>query len=245
MSAKDVISVGVLTPHTTPGPEVELPAMAPTDVRVALARVDPRGGSDRAAPARRALVEAASALPPSVETVALASTGSGYAWGYDGETALVEALRSETALPVHTPTRAAVSALRSHHVERLSIVHPPWFGQRLHELGVEYFDSQGFDVVDARLAEVPDDPDRVPPSAVTEWVDQHLSDDAEAVFIGGNGFRAARAVRDLESRTGRLVLEANQVLLWSILRDAGATVRVRGFGALLDGLAHTDNSNEE
>jgi hypothetical protein len=51
---------------------------------------------------------------------------------------------------------------------------------------------------------------------------------AEAVFIGGNGFRAARAVHHLECRTGRLVLEANQVLLWSVLEKAGAPVAVRG-----------------
>ena len=32
--------------------------------------------------------------------------------------------------------------------------------------------------------------------------------------MAGNGFRAARAVPELEQRTGRLVLQANQVLLW-------------------------------
>ena len=47
---------------------------------------------------------------------------------------------------------------------------------------------------------------------------------AEAVFIGGNGFQAARAVHHLECRTGRLVREANQFLLWSLLEKAGAPV---------------------
>ena len=35
--------------------------------------------------------------------------------------------------------------------------------------------------------------------------------------MAGNGFRAARAVPELEQRTGRLVPQANQVLLWSII----------------------------
>jgi maleate cis-trans isomerase len=68
---------------------------------------------------------------------------------------------------------------------------------------------------------------------------------AEAVFIGGNGFRATRAVHHLECRTGRLVLEANQVLPWSVLENAGAPVTVRGFGTLFDDRQPDGNNTEE
>ena len=68
---------------------------------------------------------------------------------------------------------------------------------------------------------------------------------AEAAFIGGNGFRAARAVHHLECRTGRLVLEANQFLLWSILEKAGAPVAVRGVGMLFDDRQPDENKTEE
>jgi maleate cis-trans isomerase len=56
--------------------------------------------------------------------------------------------------------------------------------------------------------------------------------EAEAVFIGGNGFPAAGAIQALEEAIGRPVLEANQVLLWTILSRAGATFRVEGYGKL-------------
>ncbi len=56
-------------------------------------------------------------------------------------------------------------------------------------------------------------------ATVVEWVAKHLSHRAEAVVIGGNGFRAARAIHHLERWTGRLVLEANRVLLWSVLES--------------------------
>lgn len=68
---------------------------------------------------------------------------------------------------------------------------------------------------------------------------------AEAVFIGGNGFRAARAVHHLECRTGRLVLEANHFLLWSILEKAGAPVAVRAVGMLFDDRQPDGNKIEE
>lgn len=65
-----------------------------------------------------------------------------------------------------------------------------------------------------------------------DWVSRHVSDDAEAVFIGGNGFRAAQAIDTLERRLGRLVIESNQVLLWSILSKVHSSVEIRGYGRL-------------
>ena len=55
----------------------------------------------------------------------------------------------------------------------------------------------------------------------------------EAVFLAGNGFRAVGAVEELELRTGRLVLEANQALLWGILAATGTGWDVTGHGRLL------------
>jgi maleate isomerase len=161
------------------------------------------------------------------------------------ESALVKRLWERWDVPVCATSLSAVSALRSRHVKRISLFHPPWFGPSLNELGAEYFRSQGFEVVDARLADLPDDPNQVQPAMVVEWVAQHLCHRAEAVFIGGNGFRAARAVHHLECRTGRLVLEADQVLLWYVLENAGAPVTVRGFGMLFDDRQPDGNKTEE
>jgi len=65
------------------------------------------------------------------------------------------------------------------------------------------------------------------------WVSRHVSDAAEAVFIGGNGFRCAGAIDALEELLGRPVLESNQMLLWSALDEVGATLDIRGYGRLL------------
>jgi len=241
MDSGEMLTLGVLTPHAAPGPEVEIPDMAPGRVRVQVARIgnapsrdSGNSGALRTQAGTRALDEAAAALMPAVDALAFASTGSGYALGHRQELALVERLHERWDVPVYATCLAAVSALRSRHVERISLVHPPWFEPSLNELGAEYFRGQGFEVVDARLADLPDDPGRIEPGMVVEWVTRHLCHRAEAVFIGGNGFRAARAIHDLERRTGRLVLEANQVLLWSALETAGAPIAVRGFGMVFD-----------
>ncbi len=91
----------------------------------------------------------------------------------------------------------------------------------------------GVDAVVTKAVDLPDDPARVDPQRVIEWVEHHVDDRAEAVFLAGNGFRAAGAVEELELRTGRLVLEANQALLWGILAATGTGWDVTGHGRLL------------
>ncbi|HEX2721581.1 MAG TPA: hypothetical protein VHM24_01585 [Gemmatimonadaceae bacterium] len=55
------------------------------------------------------------------------------------------------------------------------------------------------------------------------WVSEQVSaTDAEAIVIGGNGFRAVGTIAALEDDLGRPVVTANQALLWGALRSAGA-----------------------
>jgi maleate isomerase len=83
------------------------------------------------------------------------------------------------------------------------------------------------------------DPARVEPQRVIDWVEHHVEDRAEAVFLAGNGFRAAEAVQALELRTGRLVLEANQAMLWGILTATSTRWNIKGYGRLLQASTST------
>jgi maleate isomerase len=169
----------------------------------------------------------------SIDALAFASTSSGYAIGFDAEVALLQRLHQQWALPVGSSCLAAVEALRAFGIERVAVVHPPWFDDETNDLGAAYFRAQGFDVVASRADTLPGDPTRTQPGPIIDWVSRHLSDQTEAVFFGGNGFRAAGAVERLERRIDRLVLEANQVLLWSILAATQTTLDITGYGRLL------------
>jgi maleate isomerase len=236
------LTVGVLTPHVTAGPEIEIPVMAAGHVATVVSRIPLAAGEadTTALPSLRqgtrptALDEAAAAFADgSVDALAYASTSSGYAIGFDAEVSLVQRLRERWGLPVGSSSLAAVRALHAHGIERVDLVHPPWFDDETSELGATYFRDRGFDVVAARADTLPDDPAQVRPGPVADWVCGHLRDRAEAVFLGGNGFRAAAAVDEIERRSGRLVLEANQVLLWSILAETGTALAITAYGRLL------------
>jgi maleate isomerase len=237
-----VIRIGVVTPHAAIGPEAEFPAMAPGRVTTCVARVS--GGESAAADSATPSGLRALATPPfldeavdllgqgSVAVVAYASTSSAYAIGPDEERALVSRLSHRIGAHVCATCASAVLALRVLAVERVALVHPPWFDAELNELGAAYFRSEQFDVVSSESAALSADPRRIEPTAVYDWTSQHVGGDAEAVFVGGNGFRAAAAIAPLEEAIGYPVLTSNQVLLWNVLALAGATFEVTGFGQL-------------
>jgi maleate isomerase len=219
--------------------------MAPGRVLTCLARVSadaPRlgGGADPTTPAGLhaltappLLDEAAVLLAQgSVDAIGYASTSSGYAIGFDAEAALATRLSRRVGIPVLATCTSAVLALRALDVERIMLVNPPWFDPELNELGAAYFQGAGFDVVSSTSAALSQDARRIEPTAVYEWTSRHVGDEADGVFIGGNGFRAAGAIAGLEAAIGRPVLTSNQVLLWRLLARAGATFEVSGYGRL-------------
>jgi maleate isomerase len=238
-----VIRIGVLSPHLAVGPEAEFPAIAPGLIETRVARVassDEAGASVAANQplAVHALIdprldEAAERLAAgSIDALGYASTSYAYAAGFAAEAAMVSRLSRRFGIPVAATCSSTVLALRTLDVARLALVHPPWFDGALNELGMAYFESQGVRVVSSASADLPDEPHQIEPDAVCEWTTRHVGDDAEAVFIGGNGFRAAGAIEPLEIALGRPVMTSNQVLLWSLLAQAGAAPDITGYGQL-------------
>ena len=146
----------------------------------------------------------------------------------------------DASASVAATSASCVQALRVFAVARVALVHPPWFDVAANELGRVYFESQGFRVVSSASAALPHDPRLIEPVDVFEWTSRHVADDAEAVFIGGNGFRAAGAIADLEAAIDRPILTANQVLLWNLLRHTDADFELTGYGCLFARVGQRD-----
>lgn len=246
MGVGQPLRVGLMSPHAAAGPEVELPDMAGSRITVTLARVFSPGDAVEPSPAGPPTAEALRALTrphvvdaaanrlraQSVDVVAHASTTTGYALGVRSEAALVERLATRCGVPAVGSASAAAQALRAFAVPRVTLVHPPWFDRELDELGVAYFRQQGFDVVLTKAVTLRDDPSKVSSEDVVDWAKRDLGDDHSAVYLAGNGFRAARAIEELEQRTGRLVLQANQVVLWAMSMITGRPLTITGYGRL-------------
>jgi maleate isomerase len=237
--------VGVVTPHADVGPESELQAMAPDGLVVHAARV-PFGATAARWAMRPAIpLEPIEAFtqPPAIDdavsllaaapiaAICIGLTSSAYVTGAEAEQALVQRLQMRTSgAPVLTTCASAVAALHALGSSRLAIVDPPWFDAKLNQLGADYFASQGFEVVFHRPCGLPSSQRSINPSELYQWVREHCPSSADAVFIGGNGFRAVSVIEALEQDLGRPVLTANQVLLWRALQAVGSALRPVGYG---------------
>jgi maleate isomerase len=239
--------LGVLTPHGDVGPESELQAMAPEGIRVHAARVPfgamASGGlMDPTIPLApvQAFVEpphideaAALLAAAPVGAIGIGFTSSSYLIGAEGERKVVERLMEHTAgVPVVSTCAAAVAGFHQLDIARIALFDPPWFDAELDRLGAEYFGSQGLEVVLHSPCGLPSSQRSINPSDLFGWIVEHTPDEAEAVFVGGNGFRAVGVVSALEEDLERPVLTANSCLLWSLLRAARSAARPNGYGEL-------------
>jgi maleate isomerase len=242
------VRIGVLTPHADVGPESELQAMAPPGVVIHAARVPfgamaAGGVMDPTIPLApvRTFAE-----PPHVDdaaellaaaplnAIAYGFTSSAYIIGVEGEAEMVARLERRTrGIPVVAACLAAVEGLRLLGARRIALFDPPWFDTELNGLGRGYYESAGFEVVQSEPCGLPSEQAKITPADLHAWLSEHLSIDAEAIVIGGNGFRAVGAIAALEEDLGRAVVTANQALLWAALRAAGADRRsVTDYGRL-------------
>jgi maleate isomerase len=241
--------LGILVPHAAIGSESELAAMAPEGVSVHAMRVplgvmragglmDPTIALE---PVRTfadpPLVDDAAELLAAapLHAIGFAFTSSSYVRGPTDDEALRARLERRTrGIPVAICSTSAVLGLRALGARRVALIDPPWFAPELTALGVDYFRAQGFEIVHAQPAGLPSEQLAVNPGQLFVWVREHVPAVADAVYIGGNGFRAVGVIQALEEDLRIPVLTANQVLLWHLLRLAGTRVPVTGYGRLFD-----------
>jgi len=227
-----VARIGVLTPDSDPVPESEMSAMAPHGISIHGSRVGREPGFPRAfaqPPFVDTAVELLAGLAPRV--ILFAFTSSSYALGADTDKAVRARLEARSGkIPVLFTCPAATEALRILGARRIVLIHPPWFTEDMNAQGANYFGSQGFDVVRSTRISPSRSFTEVPPAEVYEWTKLNVPDQADAVFIGGNGLRAIGAIHALEKALRRPVLTANQVLLWQALGLVGVASKVTQYG---------------
>jgi maleate isomerase len=229
------VRIGVLVPHADVGPESELRAMAPPSVAIHATRVPfgamaAGGAMDPTIPLApvRAFAEpphvddAAELLADApLDAIAYGFTSSAYVIGSEGEAEMIARLEQRTrGIPVVAACRAAVEGLRVLGARRIALVDPPWFDVELNALGRQYYESVGFEVVYSSPCGLPSEQAKITPSDLHAWLSEHIPTDADAIVVGGNGFRAVGVISALEEDLERPVVTANQALLWATLRAA-------------------------
>ena len=134
--------------------------------------------------------------------------------------------------PVIIQCLAIVQALKALDSRKVSLIHPPWFTNEMDQLGVEYYESQGFEVVSHGSAKLRSDYGEIIPEQLHAYALNHVPDIADSLVIGGGGFRAIGSIKALEQSLDRPVLSANQASMWAALNMAGITFSSASYGRI-------------
>jgi len=241
--------LGIVTPHADIGPEAETQAMLsglPATVhgaRVEFSPMHPGGTIDEQIahdPVLRFIdpdvidrtVESLSSSP--LDAIGLAFTSSSFKIGPEREQELLQRLTAVShGIKLKTTGTAATSAIRYLGLERIAVMAPSWFDERLCHEGEAYFAHQGVDVISVTPSGPVGGPLAITAAAMAQAVKKLVADTAaDAVFIAGNGQRAIGAIDHIERDLKITMLTANQLLLWASLEGTDLQNRISGYGKL-------------
>lgn len=229
------VRIGLLVPDHDFNPESEIWAMAPKSIVVLISRMERGTRPFLIHISDPAHADAAVGLLTSLKLRAIlyAYSATSYAVGSAGEDAFRVRLTDRAqGVPIVMPAAALSDAANALDVQRLAVVHPPWYSEELNEKGKAYFSERGFQVVSCARITPARAFTEVPAEEVYRWIVAHTPADAQAVVVAGNGLRAVGAIEALESSLQRPVITANQAMLWKGLRVAGVAFQTDQYGRL-------------
>jgi arylmalonate decarboxylase len=230
--------IGLICPSTNTSIEPEFQMLAGEGIAIHVARAFQDGPQEPALYKQIAdNVELASRDLGSagVDVIAFGCTSCTY---FIPAEELRETMTRMSGAPAVVTADAVVEALRTVGARRVALATPRTDFVNRRE--VEWLGEQGFDVVSMRglqlgaTAEERANIGRVPPEAAFRLAIAADCDEADAVFISCTNLPSLPIVDRLESELGKPVITSNQATFWRCLRLLGSSMRVSGYGALLE-----------
>lgn len=138
--------------------------------------------------------------------------------------------------PYATPTTLISGVLRALHVMDIKkvAVATPYLDEINHREAV-YMSDAGFEITNIQGLNIEKDSDmiRVRPEFIADYAAKVDTADADAMFISCGALRSIDVIDQLEQRLGKPVITSNQAMAWDVLRLAGVTQQITGYGRLL------------
>ena len=138
--------------------------------------------------------------------------------------------------PAARPTSlitSVIRALKQVGARRVAIATP--YLDEINRQEALYLQRAGFDVTNIVGLDLEKDSDmiRVRPDFLAEFARQADTPDADTLFVSCGALRSIDIIGALEQSLGKTVICSNQAMIWDMLRLAGITDRVPGYGRLL------------
>jgi maleate cis-trans isomerase len=153
---------------------------------------------------------------------------------------MLDVIERAAGVPAVATSPSVVAALRSFGAQRVSVAtpYPDWNNRQLRAyleaLGFEVLNVEGEPSAAASGNQGINDHD---PEEVVAFASKVCRPDADALLCSCTAWRSVEAVAELERRTGKPVVSSNQATFWATYRALKLTIKITGFGRLLEGLA--------
>jgi maleate isomerase len=232
----DQVRLGVIVPSVNSVVEAWYPRVVPDNVSVHFARMlMPAGTSpeciiemdrtDRV----HSIHQLASCRP---HAIAYGCTASSIVQGHEFDARVREEMRHICGVPATTATNSIFTACSKLGLKRVVAISP--YTETVDAAEHEFFAEGGIETVASaclgisdgfRLAEP--EPEAILDLALATW-----DPSADGVIIACLNFRSHPIIDRLEARIGKPVVTSTQATLWHVLRLAGVTTPIAGYGRL-------------
>jgi len=167
-----------------------------------------------------------------LDCVAYGCTSGTIAAGYQSIFEKVNLAKPNTK--VTTPITAAVSALKTLKIKKLSIFTP--YTDEINQSVINYFKKENIDIVELSYFDIASDLDigKVDPGYLLDVLLKKNLSNSDALFVSCTALPVLSIIKDLEKKTGKIILSSNQTLIWDTLKQVNFKNEVEGYGELFN-----------
>jgi maleate isomerase len=167
-------------------------------------------------------------------SVAYCCTASSIVQGLEYDGRLNHELNHAAGVPAFTATAGIIEALHAVGARRISVCSP--YTRVIDHKEHEFFSAAGFDIMGSAHLGIADafklaDPT---PDEINALWEKSWREGADASLITCLNLNSHEVIEKIEARSGKPVITSTQATLWKLLRAAGVSDAVHGYGLLLD-----------
>tara|TARA_E500000178_G_scaffold167967_1_gene167339 strand:- start:66 stop:809 length:744 start_codon:yes stop_codon:yes gene_type:complete len=167
-----------------------------------------------------------------LDCVAYGCTSGTIAAGYQSVFDRVNLAKPNTK--VTTPITSAINALKILKIKKLSIFTP--YTDEINQSVINYFTKENIEITQLTYFDIASDLDigKVDPEHLFDVLTKIDLSNSDALFVSCTALPVLSIIKDLEKKTGKIVLSSNQTLIWDTLKKINCNNKVEGFGELFN-----------
>jgi len=143
-------------------------------------------------------------------------------------------IEGTTGIPTITTAGAVVDALRFLDIHKVCVATP--YIDEVNKAEIEFLTKSGFEVIELKSLYVPDGVamSRLNPEEIFNHVKSLRYDLSDGIFISCTNLPTISNIAQLEDELKMPIISSNTSTIWKALRKMGSTLRITGYGKLLE-----------